>query len=64
MHKIVFCLCLGVFVFVFVCFLSLRLGQCYHQMISFQKIIVLYGLEHHTVEINGDFTLGHGHTDM
>ncbi len=26
-------------------------------MISFQKIYGLYGLEHHTVEINGDVTM-------
>ena len=30
-----------------------RLGHCHHQMISFQKTYGLYGLEHHTVEING-----------
>ena len=33
-------------------------------MISFQKIYDLHGLEHHTVEINGDVTLEHGHTYM
>ena len=38
---------------------SLRLGQCHRQMISFQKIYGLYGLKHHTVEINGNVTLGH-----
>ena len=32
-------------------------------IISFQKIYGLYGLEHHTVEINGDVTLGHIRTD-
>ena len=42
------CLCMCVFVFV-----SLRLGHCHHQIVSFQKIYGLYGLEHHTVEING-----------
>ena len=47
------CLCLLV---------SFPLGQCHHQMISFRKIYGLYGLEHHTVEINGDVTLGDGHT--
>ena len=26
-------------------------------MMSFQKIYGLYGLEHHTVEINGDVTM-------
>ena len=31
-------------------------------MIIFQKIYGLYGLEHHTVEINGDVTLGGIHT--
>ena len=46
------CLCLCICLFV-----SLRLGQCHHQMISFQKIYGSYGLEHHTVELNGDFTM-------
>ena len=32
-------------------------------MISFQKIYGLYGLKHHTVEINGNVTLEHGQTD-
>ena len=32
-------------------------------MISFQKIYGLYGLKHHTVEINGNVTLEHRHTD-
>ena len=41
------CLCLCLF------FVSLRLGHCHHQILSFQKIYGLYGLEHHTVEING-----------
>ena len=36
---------------------SLHLGHCHHQMISCQKIYGLYGLEHHTVEINGDVTM-------
>ena len=47
------------FVFVFVCLcirigllVSLSLGHCHLQMISFQKIHGLYGLEHHMVEIN------------
>ena len=52
------CLCLCICLFV-----SLCLGQCHHQMISFHKIYGLYGLEHHTVEKNGDVTLGDGHTD-
>ena len=30
-------------------FVSLRLGHCHHQILSFQKIYGLYGLEHHTV---------------
>merc|ERR1712015_467150 len=30
---------------------------CHHQMISFQKIYGLYGLKHHTMEINGDVTM-------
>ena len=51
------CLCLGVFVFGFCIFVSLRLGQCHHQMISFQKIYGLYSLKHHAVEINGNVTL-------
>ena len=38
------CLCL---------FVSLCLRHCHHQIISFHKIYGLYGLEHHTVEING-----------
>ena len=47
------------FVFVFVCvsfclFVSIRLGHCNYQMISFQKIYGLYGLEHHLVETNGE----------
>ena len=29
----------------------------HHQMISFQKIYGLYGLKHHTMEINGDVTM-------
>ena len=45
------CLCLCICLFV-----SLRLVHCHHQMISFQKIYGLYGLEHHIVEINGDVT--------
>ena len=34
-------------------------GGCirHHQMISFQKIYGLYGLKHHTMEINGDVTM-------
>ena len=44
------CLCLCIFI-------SLCLGHCHHQTISFQKIYDLYGLEHHTVEINGDVTM-------
>ena len=32
-------------------------------MISFQKIYGLYGLKHHTVEINGNVTLEDIHTD-
>ena len=39
------CLCL---------FVSIRLGHCHHHMISFQKLYGLYGLKHHTMEINGD----------
>ena len=31
---------------------------CHHQMISFQKIYGLFGLKHHTTEINGDVTMG------
>ena len=42
------CLCL---------FVSIRLGHCHHQMISFQKIYGLYGLKHHSMEINGDVTM-------
>ena len=42
------CLCL---------FVSIRLSHCHHQMISFQKINGLYGLKHHTMEINGDVTM-------
>ena len=42
------CLCL---------FVSIRLGHCHHQVISFQKIYGLYGLKHHTMEINGDVTM-------
>ena len=42
------CLCLSV---------SIRLGHCHHQMISFQKIYGLYGLKHHTIEINADVTM-------
>ena len=44
------CLCLCLFV-------SLRLSYYHHQMMSIQKIYGLYGLEHHTVEINGDVTM-------
>ena len=51
------CLCLCICLLVSFC-----LGQCHHQMISFQKINGLHGLEHHTVEINGDVTLGHTRT--
>ena len=36
---------------------SLHLGHCHHQMISFQKIYGLYGLEHHNMEINRDVTM-------
>ena len=46
------CLCLCICLFV-----SLCLGHCHRQMISFQKIYGLYGLQHHTVEINGDVTV-------
>ena len=46
------CLCLCICLFV-----SLRLGHYHHQMISFQKIYGLYGLEHQTAEINGDVTV-------
>ena len=53
------CLCLCICLLVSFC-----LGQCHHQMISFQKINGLHGLEHHTVEINGDVTLGHGHVNI
>ena len=42
------CLCL---------FACLRLGHCHHWMTSFQKIYGLYGLEQHTVEINGDVSM-------
>ena len=51
---------------VYVCiflFVSICLSHCHHQMISFQKIYGFYGLEHHTVEINGDVTLGDIRTD-
>ena len=41
------CLCISICLFV-----SLRLGHCYHQMISFQKIYGLYGREHHILETN------------
>ena len=44
------CLCLFV-----VCKYSSR--YCHHQMISFQKIYGLYGLKHHSMEINGDVTI-------
>ena len=44
--KLCLCLCICLFV-------SIRLGHCHHQMISFQKIYGLYGLERHTVDING-----------
>ena len=43
------CLCLCLFV-------SLRLSHYHHQMMIFQKIYGLYGLEHHIVEISGDVT--------
>ena len=46
------CLCLCIWLFV-----SLLLSHYHHQMISFQKIYGLYGLEHHAVEINGDVTM-------
>ena len=46
------CLCLCICLFV-----TLRLSHYHHQMMSFQKIYGLYGLEHHTVEINGDVTM-------
>ena len=46
------CLCLCIYLFV-----SLRLSHYRHQMISFQKIYGVYGLEHHTVLINGDVTM-------
>ena len=52
------CLCLCICLLV-----SLCLNQCHHQMISFQKIYGLHGLEHHTGEINGDVTLGHTRTE-
>ena len=42
------CLCL---------FVRLCLGHCHHQETSFQKIYGLYGLKHHTMEINGDVTM-------
>ena len=56
------------FVFVFVCaYVSLSLHLSFskpavmssplHQIISFQKIYGLYGLKHHTMEINGDVTM-------
>ena len=37
-------------------FLPVCFCICHHCVISFQKIYVLYGLEHHTEEINGDVT--------
>ena len=43
-----------VFVFVFIFFVSICLGHCHHQMISFRKIYSLNGLKHHSMEINGD----------
>ena len=46
------CLCLCICLFV-----SLRLSHYHHQMMSFKKIYGLYGLEHHTVEIDGDVTM-------
>ena len=46
------CLCLCICLFV-----SLCLSHYHHQMISFHKIYGLYGLENHTVEINGDVTM-------
>ena len=43
---------------VYVClFVSICLGHYHHQLISFQKIYGLYGLKHHTMEINGDVTM-------
>ena len=51
------CLCLSVCLCLCLCIwlsVSLCLGSCHHQMISFKKIYGLYGLEHHTLEINGD----------
>ena len=50
LEAIYICICICLFG-------SLRLGQCHHQLISFQKIYDLYGLEHHTMEINGDVTM-------
>ena len=51
------CICLS-FVSDCLClFVSLFLGHCHRQMISFQKIYGLHGLEHHIVEMNGNFTM-------
>ena len=51
------CLCICLFV-------SLRLGHCHHQIVSFQKIYGMYCLEHHTVEINGKRWEGEGDVTM
>ena len=49
------CLCLCICLFV-----SISLGHCHHQIVSFQKIYGLYGLEHHTVHCSGDKWLNVG----
>ena len=46
-------LCICDFVIVFV----IAVRQWFVGIMSFQKIYGLYGLEHHTVEINGDVTM-------
>ena len=47
-----------VYVYMYLSLFSLHLGHCHHQMISFKKLCGFYGLEYHTVEINGDVTMG------
>ena len=47
-----------VYVYMYLSLFSLHLGHCHHQMISFKKLYGFYGLEYHTVEINGDVTMG------
>ena len=47
-----------VYVYMYLSLFSLHLGHCHHQMISFKKLCGFYGLEYHTVGINGDVTMG------